>query len=139
MPHHYLHKYFASPLPNRACVCVCMCVCACVCMCVRACVCVCVYILLPAGFFRLQDVFDILEMFKSTGFCWENFQGLLPSSFIHISESLKFHLQSKTLQLAAIGEKTNNIMLALKKMIYIDIRYKSAQFQKLTETERYQT
>ena len=33
--------------------------------------CVCVYTLSPAGFFWLQDVCDILEMFGSTIFCWE--------------------------------------------------------------------
>ena len=77
-------------------------------------------------------------MFRSTVFCWENFQGLLPSSFISISEIIIFHLQRQKLQLAATGEKTNDIILALEKMIYIDIRYKSAQFRKRTVTERYQ-
>ena len=48
-----------------------VCVCVCVCVCVFAFV--CVYILPPAGFFRLQGVFDMLEMFGSIIFCWEYF------------------------------------------------------------------
>ena len=50
-----------------ACVCVCCVVCVCVCVCVF----VCVYSLSAAGFFRLQDVCGILEMFGSTIFCCE--------------------------------------------------------------------
>ena len=34
------------------------------------------------------------------------------------------------------GEKTDDIILALEKMIYVDIGYKSAQLQKPTVTER---
>ena len=37
-----------------------------------------------------------------------------------------FHLQRRKLQLTATGEKTNDVMLALEKMIYIDIGYKSS-------------
>ena len=44
-----------------------MCVCVCVCMCV------CIYTLPPAGYFRLQDVCDILEVFGSAIFCCEYF------------------------------------------------------------------
>ena len=106
------------------CVCVCMCVHACVCMC--ACVCVCVYTLPPAGFFRLHDVYDIREKFGSTIFCWEYFSGLRPSSFICISEPVMFHPQRRKLRLTATGEKTNDVMLALEKTIYIDIGYKSS-------------
>ena len=40
-----------------------------------------------------------------------------------------FHLQRRKLQLTATGEKTNDIMLALEKMIYIDIGYKSAHYK----------
>ena len=35
------------------------------------CVCVCVYTLPPVGFFRLHNVFDIREKFRSTIFCCE--------------------------------------------------------------------
>ena len=52
-------------------VCVRASVCVCVCMCVCVYVCVCVYTLPPVGFFRLHDVYDILEMFGSTIFCCE--------------------------------------------------------------------
>ena len=73
----------------------CVRVCSCVRACVRACVCVCVcvYTLSPSGFFRLQDVCDILEMFRSTIFCCEYCQGLLPSSFVSVSENVIFHPQ----------------------------------------------
>ena len=52
-------------------VCVCVCVCMCVYVCVCVCECVCAYPLSPAGFFRLLDVCDILEMFGSRIFCCE--------------------------------------------------------------------
>ena len=60
--------------------------------------CVCVYALSPAGFFRLQDVCDILEMFGSMIFCCEHCWGLLPSSCISVSENVIFHLQRRKLQ-----------------------------------------
>ena len=57
--------------------------------------CVCVYTLPQAGFFRLQDVCDIPEMFGSTIFCCEYCYGRLPNSFISISELMIFHLQRR--------------------------------------------
>ena len=99
--------------------------------------CVCVCTLPPVGFFRLHDVCDIRERFRSTIFCSEYFQGLLPSSFISISESIIFHLQRRNLQPTATVEKANDIMLAFEKMIYIDIGYNSARRQKPIVTERY--
>ena len=59
--------------------------------------CVCVFIFLHReGFFRLQDVQDILERDGSTILCCEYLSGcFLPSSFISISESIIFHLQRR--------------------------------------------
>ena len=41
-------------------------------------------------------------------------------SFCQVSSSLFLNLQRRKLQLRATGEKTNDIMLALEKMIYIE-------------------
>ena len=49
----------------------------------------------------------------------------LPSSFISISESIIFDLQRRKLQPIATGENTNDIILALGKMIYFDLGYKT--------------
>ena len=58
----YLMQYFTAGV----CVCVYVCVYVCVCMYV----CVCVFILFyRGGFFRLQDVWDILEGYGSTMLC----------------------------------------------------------------------
>ena len=59
--------------------------------------CVCVFIFFHReGFFRLQDVQDILERYGSTILCCEYLSGcFLPSSFISISESIIFHLQRR--------------------------------------------
>ena len=68
-------------------VCVCMCVCVCVCgwvgRCGCVCVCGCVYTLPPVGFFRLHDIFNIHEKFRSMIFCCE-----YSGSFCQVPSSL---------------------------------------------------
>ena len=100
--------------------CLCVYVCACVRACVRVwvrawvCVCVCVclfvYTLPPAGFFRLHDVCDMCEIFRSVIFCCEYYQGLLPSSFISIFESIIFHLQRRKLQPTAYWRENDMLI-----------------------------
>ena len=64
-------------------------------------VCVCVYVYVfiffhREGFFRLQDVQDILERYGSTILGCEYLSGcFLPSSFISVSKSITFHLQRR--------------------------------------------
>ena len=62
-------------------------------MCVCVCVCVCVFIFFHReGFFRLQDVHDMLEMYGSTNLCCEYLSGcycqfpssLFPNLSLHI-------------------------------------------------------
>ena len=95
-------------------------------VCVCVCVCVYVYTLLPAGFFQLQDVFDILEMFRPTsisrGFCQ------VPSSLIlNLSYFISKDGNSSS---ELLERKRYDIILACEKIIYIDIGYKSAQRQR---------
>ena len=71
-------------------------------------VCVYVYTLPPVGFFRLHDVCDI-EMYGSTIFFCEYYQGLLPSSFISVSESIIFHLPKRKLQPTAYWRENDMI------------------------------
>ena len=57
-------------------------------------VCVCVFIFFyREGFFRLQDVQDILEGTDQRGDC------VMPSSIIAVSENAIFHLQRRKLRL----------------------------------------
>ena len=78
-------------------------------------VCVCVYTLPPAGFFRLHDVCDIGEMFGSTIFCCEYYEGLLPSSLISIPKFMIFHLQRRNLQLTVYWRENDMILCAPRK------------------------
>ena len=73
-------------------------VCKYVCVCV---LCVCVFILFHyKGFFRLQDVWGILEGYRSTILC------CVPSSFISISKNVIFYLQRRNSSTPTTGEKT---------------------------------
>ena len=89
--------------------------------------CVCVYTLSPAGFFWLQDVRDMSEMFGSAIFCCEYCYGPLPSSFFSISESIIFHLQRhNSSRPTKLERKRYGILESCEKMINIDIGYKAA-------------
>ena len=73
--HNFANTFYVNLLLNfteqkwsdyRACVCVFVCVCVCVC------VCMCVFVFIffhREGFFRLQDVWDILEEYGSMILC----------------------------------------------------------------------
>ena len=79
----------------RCSVCVYLCICVCLCVCVCVCVCVCLCILFHREvFFRLQDVWDILEGYGSTMLCCEYhsrcFDQVPRSPFLKMSI---FHLQ----------------------------------------------
>ena len=105
-----------------------------VCVCVFVCVCACVYTFPPAGFFRLQDFFDVLEMFWSfavsisRGICQ-----VTSSLFLNLSY---FNSKDENSSPQLLERKRYNIIWAREKMIYIDIGYKSAQRQKATVTAR---
>ena len=71
----------------------------CVRACVRACVCMCACL----GFFRLQDVRDMLEGTDQRS-CVENIN--LPRFFISASENVIFYLQRRKLQPPQTGQKT---------------------------------
>ena len=82
-----------------------MCVCVCVCVCV--CACVCVFILFHLeGFFRLQDVWDIIKGYRSEILCCEYHSRCfcqVPSSpFLKMSY---FTSKDETLARRETGEK----------------------------------
>ena len=80
----------------------------CVCVCVCLCVCVCVFIFFHhEGFFRLQDVQDILERDGPTTFCCEYLYGCfcqVPSS--PCLKVLNFTSKGENSSLQHTGEKT---------------------------------
>ena len=90
-------------------------------------VCVCVFILFyREGFFRLQDVWDILERYGSTMLCWVLFQVLLLNYFISVSKNV-INIASKDEDSSEHKlEKKRYDIWFRKKMIYIDIGHKSA-------------
>ena len=90
------------------CVCECVCVCVCVCLCLCLCLCLCVFIFFHReGFFRLQDVQDILERDGPTIFCCEYLYGCfcqVPSS--PCLKVLNFTSKGENSSLQHTGEKT---------------------------------
>ena len=67
---------------------------------------VCVYALPPVGFFRLQDIFDIHEKFRSTIFCCEHSLGA-SAKFLHLSLNLSyFTSKDENFSRPLTGEKT---------------------------------
>ena len=88
---------------------------------------VCVFILFHReGVFRLQDIWDILGRYWRTMLCWVSFQVLLPSSFISVSKNV-IYITSKDKNSSEhkLERKQYDIWFR-KKIIYIDIGYKSA-------------
>ena len=90
------------------------------------CVCVCVFIFFHCeGFFRLQDVQDILERYGSTTLCCEYSSGCLcqvPSSlFPNLSY---FTSKDVTPARRKLERIRYDILCSCEKIIYIDIGYK---------------
>ena len=64
--------FFTEHLPGTASLSLSLSLSVCVCLFVRVCVCVCVFILFyREGFFRLQDVWDTREGYRSAMLCFE--------------------------------------------------------------------
>ena len=105
-----------------------VCVYVCVYQCVCVCVCVCVFIFLHReGFFRLQDVQDILERYGSTILCCEYLFGCFCQ--VALSPYLKmsyFTSKDENSSHHNLERKRYDILIASEKMIYLDIGYKSA-------------
>ena len=89
------------------------------------CVCVCVFILFHLLVSSGCTTSVTYVRCSDQRSCGEYYQGLLPSSFISVSELIIFHLQRPKLQPATTGGKTNDITMTFEKMIHIDIGYKS--------------
>ena len=102
----------------------------CVCVCVCVCVCMCVFILFHrGGFFRLQDLCDILDGYGSAMSCCEYYSRCscqVPSfPFLNMSY---FTSEGETPACQKLKRKRYDIRFC-KKMIYIDTGYKSAHHQ----------
>ena len=91
----------------------------CVRACVRACVCMCACL----GFFRLQDVRDILEGTNQRS-CVVNIN--LPRFFILASEMSYFTSKDENSSHHKLDRKRYDILTTSEKMLYIDTGYKSA-------------
>ena len=94
------------------------------------CVCVCVYTLSPAGFFRLQDACDILEMFGSMIFCWGWDLGV-SAMFLRLCFRI-YHISPPKMSLQPaekLERKRYDILESCEKIIYIDIVYKTTTRQ----------
>ena len=111
----------------RCCVCVCVCVCACVRTCVFVFVCVCVCVCVHAracvfpffhreGFFRLQNVQDILEG-KDQRSCVVNISCVLYAKFHHL-RIWKCHISPSKTKTAArnlLERKRYDLMCCTKR------------------------
>ena len=109
-------------------------------VCVCVCVCVCFYILPP---WRLLPTArcprQTWEVRINDLVLWIFMWVLLPSSFISVSENVKFHLQRRKLQRrkpVTYWREKHMIWCAPRKMIYNDIGYKSAPTQSIKSDEK---
>ena len=124
----------------RVCVCVRVRVCVCARVRVRACVCVCVCVFIffhREGFFRLQDVWDILERYESTILCCEYLSGCFHQ--VSSSPCLKMSYFTSTDETPArrpTRKKTIWYTGTCEKMIYYDIGKKVSHALKPTRDEK---
>ena len=105
--------------------------------CVCTCLCVCLYCFTVKASSVCNDVWDILERYRSTILCWEYYS----SCFCQCLLYLRFHKCYVSPPKTKLQQLTNwrkiNMIYWQAKRWYIDIGYKSASIQKEQVTKIY--